>query len=126
MTDTLETMKAEGFRGPDASLNESLVEYGLAWKDDNGDLLFYYRCPYQEKRFQWGRVRLGTDPFKEWDWALRGDKADGFFSFIGGNADEWRELPLCMQVFDLVNHWGTLEIFGESYTEGFRIAGLEW
>lgn len=126
MTDTLETMQAEGYQGPDASLNESLVEYGLAWKEDDGDLLFIYRHPYKEHRFDWGRVRLGTDVFKEWDWALRDEKLDSFLSFFGTTIEYFKALPLTQQVYDLFSHWGPLEIFGESYNEGYRIEGLEW
>lgn len=124
--ESLESMKAEGFTGPDASLNESLVEYGLAWRVKDGDLLFYYRCPYQKKKFQWGRVSLDTDPFEEWDWALEGENLKGFLSSMGLIEDDFRNLPLPQQVYSLYQYQGALEIFGEAYSEGFTIAGLEW
>jgi hypothetical protein len=124
--ETLSAMKLSGFTGSDACLKTSLVEYGLAWQERETDWLFYYACPRQEKRFQWGRVAKDTDAFKEWNWALQGDKLTGFLSCSGETLENFQELPLIAQVEALVQYYGPLEIFGEAYSEGFEITCLEW
>ncbi len=114
-------LKAQGFYGNDASLRESLFEYGLVWRVLNDEILFIYRHPSLEGRFDRCTIASDTDAKREWNWAFKSDRAEGFYSFLGITSDEWDKLPLPCKVSDLISYYGIEEIFGSSYWEGFSI-----
>lgn len=115
--ESIALLKAQGFRGPDASLAESLFEYGLAWRDLGDEILFIYRHPSIPNRFDRCTMDKTTDVKKEYDWA----NWDGLFSFIGQTESEWSDYPLTLKIYDLFGYYGSEEIFGSSYWEGFAI-----
>lgn len=129
--DSIKKLKREGFEGTDASLAESLFEYGMVWRKlteaermeldktatpNQAEWLFIYRTG--GKRFD--RTSIAEcDPFKEWNWV----KWESFFAYLGTTKEEWLEMPFPFQVENLVSYHGYEEIFGSSYWEGFAIAG---
>jgi hypothetical protein len=115
-------MELAGFTGNDASLSESLFEYGLAWRELETEFLFVYRHPSLPNRFDRCTIAKSTIASKEWNWAFTPDHATGFFSFLDEDSESWNSLPLVRQVSDLVSYWGTEEVFGTSYWQGFAIA----
>lgn len=119
---SLALLDAQGFEGVDASLEISLAEYGLAWRPlpESGEVLFVHRHPYVTGRFERTRLAADTDPRREWGWV----DWPRFLETCGAEAAEWDALPLTQRVFDLVNYYGPLEIFGGPYAPGFTVAGL--
>lgn len=110
----------DGWEGSDACLEISLLEYGLIWRLAEGEFYFIFTAPNwtgDESKVwtDWGSYPENTDPEKEWDWALAGEKLESFLSSLGMTLEEWREIPFPWQVGHLVSHWGTEEIFGSSY-----------
>ena len=118
----IELLEAQGFTGPDRCLATALFEYGLIWHEVGDEILFVYRHPSLAGRFDRCTFAKSTDPVREWDWALRGDKAEGFFSYVGQSREEWLALPLPWQVWELFCYHGSEEIFGTSYWEGFTVS----
>lgn len=111
-------LEAQGFVGLDASLEESLFEYGLAWRDIGDEWLFVYAHPSIENRFDRCALPKNTDPAKEWDWVQWGE----IYSFTGMSETDWKALPLPEQVSDLISYHGVENVFGSSYWEGFEVA----
>lgn len=118
---TLAKLHAEGFDGPDASLAESLFCYGIAWRKlENGAWLFVYSIPGRSDRFDRSEIKE-RDPRLEWNWAFDGKHEYGFLDFLGSTLEDWLARPFPEQVMDLVSYYGTEEIFGSCYWEGFAI-----
>ena len=114
-------LRAQGFTGPDASLAISLGEYGMAWRLlPDGEWLFVYSHPTIRGAFDRASIRP-LDPKVEWDWV---DWAE-FLSYFGMEEAEWLALPFPRQVEDLFRYYGAENVFGGSYWEGFKIAGIE-
>lgn len=110
-------IEALGFTGPDAGLEESLFEYGIAWLVlPDQDVCFIHRHP--NLRDRWDRTCLTPcDPFKEWswvDWLV-------FLRSFGTSRDYWSQLSFPEQVYDLFLFYGPENVFGTSYWEGFEI-----
>ena len=106
----------DGWAGPDACLEVSLLEYNMIWRETDGHVRFIYTAPFwdggEDDVFtDWAEYPSDTKAEKEWDWAL----TDGFFSALGVTRGEFIAIPLPHQVECLVNYYGILEIFGESY-----------
>jgi len=104
---SVELLEAQGFQGNDASLAESLFQYGLAWRDLGNEWLIIYRHPTLAKRF--GRCTLAkdTDPKRKWNWVEWRDVQN----FCGSDMTDFTLLDT---VEMLVNYYGTEEIFGSS------------
>lgn len=116
---TISLLKAQGFCGSDASLRESIFEYGMAWRElGNGELLIVHRNPSMTSRFDRSTFALDLDVKREWDWV----DYDALMSFVGMELSEWLQLPLPTKIGDLVSYYGEMEIYGESYWEGFEIS----
>ena len=120
---TIAKLKAEGFEGPDKSLNESIFGYRIAWRQlteaerfeidqtaapGKTEFLFVYRnnngfdrCSIVEK-----------DLTIEFNWI---NDWEELYSFVGLTAEEWSELPFPHKIQDLVCYYGRENIFGESY-----------
>lgn len=120
-----------GFEGLDEDLSTSLHEYGLVWRRIGPqEMLFIYPRPRRsmgvvgpEQPTRYHRVTLREDEFLEdYDWV------DDWDSIVPDNMEleEWhREFPFPSQVYDLLNWYGPLEIFGQPNWEGFTIQDPE-
>lgn len=115
---SIELLKVQGFDGPDASLAESLFEYGLAWRDLGNEWLIIYRHPCLDKRFERTTLSKDTNPRKEWNWVKWADVA-GF----AGQAETWPDDADLLSVVEmLISYYGGEEVFGSSCWEGFEIS----
>lgn len=122
-TDTLNSipkLEQAGFTGPDASLDVSLFDYGLAYKVTNDEILFIYGTQYgynEYIRFDRCTIKTDIDIQEEYDWA----DLPAVHSTMGYSNKDWNALPLEQQMTDLLNYYGYENIFGSSYWEGFEI-----
>lgn len=122
-TDTLNSipkLEQAGFTGPDASLNVSLFDYGLAYKVTNDEILFIYGTQYgynEYIRFDRCTIKTDINIQEEYDWT----DLPAVHSTMGYSAKDWNTLPLEQQMTDLLNYYGYENIFGSSYWEGFEI-----
>lgn len=117
---SISKLKRLKFQGQDVSLDISLGEYGLAWKGNGKDCLFIYSI---------GNGRFDRITFldykkiqieKEYDWADLQAVADS----VGLTLKDWTDDSFVNKIVDLISYYGTGEIFGTSYWEGFEIKGL--
>ena len=118
--DNLEKLESEGFTGVDVSLEISLFEYGLCWRElAGGGYLFVYQLPRvsEDGKPLYDRCEFREDEmtWENFDWANRSSVE----KFVGGAAPE--KTPGF--IHDLLSYYGVAEIFGESYWEGFSIDG---
>jgi len=110
--------------GPDASIEISLKEYGIAWEVQDEDTLFYYGIDSNGKeytRFDYAFVANSIDIQDDYDWVDFAVIAD----FAGQSLQEWKALPLPYKIHDLVAYYGYENVFGSSYTEGDTYEDLE-
>jgi hypothetical protein len=120
---SISLLKAQGFKGPDASLAESLFELGFAWRElPTGQLLCIYqiRGSSEQSRFDRAELELNLDVQREWNWV----NWPSLLSYVGMEESEWLALPLPVKISDLFSYYGSEEIFGTSYWEGFSISPL--
>ena len=110
---SLSLLLGQGYRGCDASLAESLFEYGLVWILTQHAYVFIYRTGRGNK-FSRATLAPDIDPRREWSWV--GDEWDGF------TLDDGSLPPLPTLVSDLVNWYGHINVFGEGGIE-FEIHG---
>lgn len=102
--------------GPDADIETSLKEYGIAWiVGPDNTVQFYYGVQHNGMfftRFDGCSLPADMDIKQEFDWV----NWEGINSFIGGdNIEE----PFTQQIQDLLSYYGYENIFGSSYWEGF-------
>ena len=122
-TDTLDSiskLEKAGFTGPDASLDESLFEYGIAYKVTDDEILFIYGTQYgydEYIRFDRCTINTDIDIAKEYDWA----DLKAVQSVNGYSTKDWNTLPLEQKITDLLRYYGYDNLFGSSYWEGFTI-----
>lgn len=119
---SISLLEAQGFMGPDASLEISLFEYGIAWKEVEEDgkkmILFIYGLTGRKgQTFDRCTIDADTDPEKEWDWVEWKDIQD----FCGAGVDFPKGFPLSEIVQSLIQYHGWENVFGDSYWEGFKI-----
>lgn len=118
--DSISKLEKAGFTGPDASLDVSLYEYGLAYKVTNNEILFIYGTQYgynEYIRFDRCTIKTDIDIQEEYNWA----DLPAVHSTIGYSNKDWNALPLEQQITDLLNYYGYENVFGSSYWEGFEI-----
>lgn len=118
---TLEDYEKEGYQGQDASLDISLYEYGLIWKQEKDDIKFIYGIGTgfpdgNYNKFDYGFVPINVNPKEEWNWANWDELADHESMFV----DELLEMQLPDLVNALVSYYGYENVFGTS-TGGFEI-----
>jgi hypothetical protein len=98
-----DTLEAQGFYGTDASLEESLTEYGLALKPSEkyeGKFTALYKngetwdCITQLPEYFTSKIN------ESWF-----DKS-AFFSFIDSTESRWLLMPLVSQIQDLIQYYG--------------------
>ena len=109
-----EDLVKEGYKGGDASLETSLFEYGLIWKEDKKDITFIFGVGFKDEGcnlFDWGTVEKNVDPKKEWDWANFADVC----KFTGQTEEEFFANPLHQIVSDLLSYYSFQDVFGEAY-----------
>jgi hypothetical protein len=113
--DTKEYEK-QGYEGTDINLDTALNEYGLIWKKFNratkkgfkkGEYIFRYINNYNE--LDWaGNIHETTDPRKEFSWV----EWQEVFDFTGMSPDEFFKQDIPYIVVELVNYYGTENVFG--------------
>lgn len=108
---SIKKLEKLGFVGCDVSLEVSLFEYGLAWKDLGEEILFIYKV--SNNRFDRQTIANSIDITQEFDWV----DWDAFLL----DSSNWIELSIGQKISNLVSYYGTEEIFGSSYWEGFEI-----
>ena len=114
---SLKKLKADGFQGVDESLEISLREYGLVWREIEGNFLFIYSIG--NGKYDRVTMAANTDLYKEFNWV----KWEEFLDCQGIPKTHWDILPFEQKLFDLFSYYGYEEIFGTSYWEGFEIKG---
>ena len=118
--DSISKLEAAGFTGPDASLDESLFEYGIAYKVTDDEILFIYGTQYgHDEYIRFDRCTINTDIniAEEYDWA----DLKAVQSVNGYSTKDWNTLPLEQKITDLLRYYGYENVFGSSYWEGFTI-----
>ena len=113
----LSLLKAQGFEGSDASLEESLTTYGLAWREIGNETLFIYRHPSIAKRYDRYALVNDLDCKREFGWV----DWQEIYAFTGMDSDTWHAMDLTQKISDLIAYYGTENVFGSSYWEGFAI-----
>jgi hypothetical protein len=118
---TVSLLSSQGFHGVDTSLETSLFEYGLVWKDTGIETLFIYgifnTVDGNYVTFDRMFIQNDCDVEAEYDWV----DFENLMGFVGMEIEDWRALPLPRKIFDLVNYYGSDSIFGTSYWDGFSI-----
>lgn len=118
---TIDMLGRQGFTGPDASLHESLFEYGFAWREIPEDLrgehpeerwLIIFRKdtgdnPREFDRCPWADV----DFFAEFSWIPDSKWAD-FWQSHGTTKLEWMERSTPERLYDLFGYFGWENVFG--------------
>ena len=117
---TITELEKLGYNGIDRGLDISLLEYGLAWKEDEKEIDFIYGikmngCDYS--RFDRIQIDKSIDVRKEYDWA----DFKEIESFTGSTRKEWDKLELPQKINDLISYYGFENVCGSSYWEGFEI-----
>jgi len=117
---TLSELKKLGFEGTDASLRESLDQYGLAWATNPAepdDWHFIFK--QANGRFVWGfYFKKNLDIKKEFNWI---DNWESFLSWQGMDFERWNALPVVWKISDLIGYYGRQNIMGEACQEGWEI-----
>jgi len=117
---TIPELEKEGFEGIDASLDISLYEYGLIWKETESEYEFIYGVGKSAvgnyDAFLTASFPKTTDPREEFNWVYW----DEVFSFVGADPDTYfEESDLPRIIFDLKSFYGYQNVFGDSYVEPF-------
>ena len=102
--------------GPDADIEISLKDYGIAWEIGETDTRFYYGIAYDGEEyitFDWADLENDLDVLKEYDWV----EFEEIMSFVGMELTEWEKTPLVYKIRDLMGYYGTENIFGSTYTD---------
>jgi len=118
--DSISKLKVAGFTGPDASLDVSLFEYGIAYKVTDDEILFIYGTQYGYNEYtRFDRCTINTDIniAEEYDWA----DLKAVQSVNGYSTKDWNTLPLEQKITDLLRYYGYENVFGSSYWESFTI-----
>ena len=108
--------------GTDASIEISLKEYGIAWKEQENDIIFHYGIhtspdeygSEEYDRFDNCFINKDTIIIKEYDWA----DFETVQSFVGLTQKEFTKQPLVQQIQTLLAYYGYENIFGSSYWAG--------
>lgn len=102
-----------GFEGVDASLEISLKEYGLIWKEykintknwKKGEHLFIFGTEFCEEKQEYAGTAYGyyiKENLLREGWIEWGRVSN----YYGMTVDQFKELPLGLMMFDLVNYYG--------------------
>ncbi len=108
-------IEKEGYKGCDASLETSLFEYGLIWKESEKDITFIFgvnRNASEYTLFDWGTVEKDVDLKKEYDWI---EDWNDIFQYTGMTEEEFFANSLTFIVSDLIFYYGYQNVFGDCY-----------
>ena len=121
LIDSIEKLEKLGFKGSDVCLATSLFEYDIAWLEKDEEIIFVYSIKRDEEpkncRFDRCSFKKDLNFYREFSWS----GWEGFFSFIGTPKEEFDALPLAQKIASLFSYYGYLNVFGNSYWEGFEI-----
>lgn len=112
----LSSLEKEGYKGIDVSLENSLGDYQMAWKQDNDNIIFCHKTSHGQG-FTYTSFNKNTDIYNEFsfiDW-------DEFHEFNGLDKIVYDGYDLGIKIFDLVAFYGIENIMGSDYYEGFEI-----
>lgn len=123
---SLAKLKTAGFRGLDVSVGESLLRGPVYKCDEDGRHIFVHHTSHSDDLFDRSSYHNETVVEKEWDWAFREDGFLGLLAYLGIDQEIWNQMPFPEKVLGLVSYYGTEEIFGTTYWEGFKIEGFEY
>lgn len=121
---TIPMLEAQGFQGSDVSLEISLFEYDVIWREvpaerrdtPEEDYLFVFRTGPGK----FARVGMTSGDFeKDFNWMKEADWGS-FLSTQGAKLREWMSLPYPRRIHDLYSYWGYMNVFGSSQFE-FKI-----
>lgn len=122
--DTRYDWNIEDLEGVDVDIEISLKEYGFAWISGDTETLFYYGIKRgmdsegdmeeEYTRFDFCTLDNNIDVYSEYDWA----DFNALLSFTGQTKQEFDDMPLVQKIHDLIQYYGHLNIFGETYWEG--------
>jgi hypothetical protein len=119
---SLSSLKENGFKGVDASLEISLREYGIIWKETEKETIFVYqRDNYDEGKhsFSFHTAFFSyTDVEKEFNWV----EWKKVLAFLGMTMEEFKDAERGQQVFDLELYYGLENVFGTDYGSGIEIS----
>lgn len=109
----LTKLEKEGWTGPDLDLNESLFEYGFAWKKIDSDTYDYiYRVELlTESEPLFDQSVLDNDFLNDLDWV---DLA-AVVEINGLTEKQWLKQDIPYKIYDLYCYYGYLDVFGENY-----------
>ncbi len=98
--------------GTDACIEISLKEYGLAWVENEEEILFYYGVEYAHDYiyFDMARFTKPINVYKEFDWADFGAVCD--------YADDFKKVSVVQHISTVLNYYGFENVFGSRYWEG--------
>jgi len=108
--------------GPDANIETSLFEYHLAWieSDCGREFRFWYAIGFDNNgegtAFDWADVSVDIDVTEEYSWA----DFKALCEIAGLSYQEWVEMPLTDQIRDLISYYSEENVFGTSYSNGFK------
>ena len=105
--------------GVDVNLEISLKEYGIAWHEEDNQIIFIYGIKYDGEEF----TRFDKCDFdknvsikEHFNW-IDASEWQSFKSFAGIE-EEIETLPLEYVIPSLVSYFGTENVFGSIYFEG--------
>lgn len=108
--------------GTDVDVEISLCEYGIAWQfsEDRKEIRFWYGIRQDNSGnyvlFDWGCFSTDTDIYNEFDWVDWKDVLDS----NGMDKEDFDGMPLELQINDLLRYYGYENVFGSTYSNGFR------
>lgn len=120
---SIDKLEAQGFEGPDVSLEISLKDYGMIWRElENGEFIFVHRLSYNARN--WDRTTMApVDIDKEFNW-IRSTNWSAMLNCMGIDRQTFNEFSFEYQIYHLASYFGVEEIFGAGYWEGFKIKGI--
>lgn len=118
---SIEKLEKLGAEGEDVSLCISLGDYKIAWIKGKEETLFIYATGNDQLKFDRASISNDLDVYNEFDWV----EWESLYSFFGVSEKDFKALPLEIKISNIINYYGYLNVFGDSYWEGFEIEGLE-
>lgn len=116
---TIAKLEALGFEGIDASLETSILEYGMAWANKDSEWYFIHRHSNVNNVFDSASFPEDTDWRSEFPWVL--DSLEEFLSYIDMTEEEFDAESLPIKIYQIENYWGVENVFGTSYYSGFLV-----
>lgn len=114
---SISLLEAQDWQGVDVDLAISLYEYGLIWRawPEENSTIFLFNVSYSEddSKSMFARESFNNDTdfrkeFSHVDWP-------GFVKTLGISEEEWMNQDICWKVYDLLNHLGYRNVFGEGH-----------